>query len=410
MGRDFDVIISGASFAGLAMARALSVALGDGVRIAIVDRVNPSDRPTAGTPRAFALSAGSRRMLEVLGVWGQVAPDAQPVSRIAISDSELEASVRPFVLSYENEIDDGEPASLIVPDASLGSALRGSVLGDENVSMLAPMQAMDVESRTGGARVSFADGRELRCGLVIAAEGRRSALRESAGIKLVSWDYEQLGIVTTVRHERPHDGVAVQHFLPGGPFAILPLTGNRSCITWSEDKREALRILDLDDDGFEREVDKRFGGRLGRIEVVSGRQSWPLSMHLARSYVAGRLVLIGDSAHGVHPLAGQGLNLGLRDVAALSECVCEGVRLGLDVGDGEALARYERWRRFDSTVSAFAFDGLNRLFSNDWTLLRAARDTGLSIVDKLPGLKRMFVTEAAGVRGELPRLLKGEAI
>jgi 2-octaprenyl-6-methoxyphenol hydroxylase len=231
-----------------------------------------------------------------------------------------------------------------------------------------------------------------------------------AGIKTVGWDYPQAGIVTVVAHERPHGGKAVQHFLPAGPFAILPLTGNRSCITWSENREEAERILALDDAGFLAEIDRRFGGKLGALSLTGPRQSWPLSLHLARALVASRVALVGDAAHVVHPLAGQGLNLALRDVAALAEVLADAARVGLDLGDATALARYERWRRFDSWMSAAAFDGLNRLFSNDVTLLRSAREFGLGLVDRLPGLKQMFVTEAAGLSGEVPRLLKGEAV
>jgi 2-octaprenyl-6-methoxyphenol hydroxylase len=261
-----------------------------------------------------------------------------------------------------------------------------------------------------GAELALADGRALSSALVVAAEGRASALRDAAGIKLTGWSYGQTGIVTTVSHERPHGGRAVQHFLPGGPFAILPLTGNRSCITWSEDADDAARILALDDAAFLAEADKRFGGRLGTLALAGPRQSWPLSLHLARSYIAPRLALIGDTAHGVHPIAGQGLNLGLRDVAALAEVVADAARLGLDIGSTGVLERYEQWRRFDSTLSAAVFDGLNRLFSNDVALVRAARGFGLGLVNEFPGLKQRFVVEAAGLSGEVPKLMRGERI
>jgi 2-octaprenyl-6-methoxyphenol hydroxylase len=258
--------------------------------------------------------------------------------------------------------------------------------------------------------VTLAGGRALRTRLLVSAEGRQSSLRERAGIKVVGWPYGQTGIVTWVAHERPHDGTAVQHFLPAGPFAILPLTGHRSCITWSETADEARRILALDDTAFLAEVERRFGGRLGAITMIAGRQSWPLSMHLARSYVADRFALIGDAAHGVHPIAGQGLNLAMRDAAALAEVLIEAARLGLDIGNGEILARYERWRRFDAAVSTATFDGLNRLFSSDNALVRAMRDAGLTLVDRSPAVKQMLVTEAAGLSGDVPRLLRREAI
>jgi 2-octaprenyl-6-methoxyphenol hydroxylase len=244
----------------------------------------------------------------------------------------------------------------------------------------------------------------------VAADGRTSRLREAAGIGVVGWTYAQVGIVATVGHKRPHRGRAVQHFLPSGPFAILPLPGNRACITWTEEEQEGRRIAALDDAGFLVEVEKRFGFRLGEIELLGLRGLWPLEMHLARALAAPRLALIGDAAHVVHPIAGQGLNLGLRDVAALTEVVADAARLGLDIGSAIVLARYERWRRTDAAISAAAFDGLNRLFSNDWAVLRTARSAGLGIVERLPALKQFFVAEAAGLTGEVPKLLRGERV
>ena len=236
-----------------------------------------------------------------------------------------------------------------------------------------------------------------------------SPLREAAGIGVVRWSYPQIGIVTTVRHEKPHQGRAVQHFLPAGPFAILPLTGNRSCITWTEDAARAREILALDDAGFLAEVEKRFGYRLGGIALAGPRASWPLDMHLARSMVADRFALVGDAAHGVHPIAGQGLNLGLRDVAALAEVVADAARLGLDIGSLTVLERYERWRRARTRRSqpppSTPSTGCSPTTS---TLLRTARDFGLGLVERMPALKQFFVAEAAGLTGDVPRLLRGE--
>lgn len=412
--RPFDVLISGASYAGLALARALVATLGPEARIALVDRGgDPLLRgglAGGGDPRAFALAAGSKRMLEVLDVWPRVAAVAQPVGRIEITDSALEAGVRPVLMTYDNDVGGGEPGSWIVPGAALLQALGDAVAADGVAHALGGAEAVAIDGSGPLARVTLGDGRTYSARLVIAAEGRRSKLREAAGIGVVGWGYGQTGIVATVHHERPHNGVAVQHFLPAGPFAILPLTGNRSCITWSEETAEAKRILALDDAGFLAEIDKRFGGRLGVLTLEGGRGSWPLEMHLARAYVGPRLALVGDTAHGVHPIAGQGLNLALRDVAALTEVMADAARVGLDLGEAETLKRYERWRRFDAAASAAAFDGLNRLFSNDWTLVRAARDFGLGVVDRLPALKQMLVSEAAGLTGELPRLIRGERI
>lgn len=406
-----DIAISGASYAGLSLALALAEAL-PGIELALIDPLAPrgSGEP-ARDSRAFAVSASSKHVLSAIGVWAAVAHEAQPVATIEITDSELDAGIRPTLLTYANATESGEPASYILPGATLLAALVDKARATPGLTIVSPPAAVTgYAAGPNEADISLADGRRLSARLVVAAEGRRSTLREAAGIKLIGWPYEQTGIVVTVAHERPHEGTAVQHFLPSGPFAILPLTGNRSCITWSQDARDARRIMALDDAGFLAEVDRRFGGKLGAVTLAGPRASWPLEMHLARAYVAPRLALIGDTAHGVHPIAGQGLNLGLRDVAALAEVVAETMRVGLDPGAPDVLKRYERWRRFDSTVSTFAFDGINRLFSNDWTLVRAARDLGLGVVDRMPGVKRMLVEEAAGLTGELPRMLRGEAI
>lgn len=406
----FDAVISGASFAGMTLACGLSQALGPDFKIALIDRNGAADAAAAAEARASALSAASKHMLDVLGLWPSVQSEAQAVASIEITDSTLEAGVRPVLLTYDNITASGEPASYIVPSAVLFAALRAAVRRAPSVSVIAPAEAVDFASSETDVRVRLADGRELASALLVAAEGRQSRLREAAGIKVVGWDYPQIGIVTTVRHEHPHKACAVQHFLPAGPFAILPLKGNRSCITWTEDALEAKRILALDNAGFLQEVEKRFGGKLRAVTLDGPRGSWPLKMHLARRYIAQRFALVGDAAHGVHPLAGQGLNLAFRDVAALTEVVSDAVRLGFDAGDAAALARYERWRRFDSVVSTATFDGLNRLFTGDAASVRAGRELGLGLVDRIPALKRFFVGEAAGLTGELPRLLKGEAV
>lgn len=405
----YDVAISGASAAGLSFALALAQASDGQLRIALVERSWPP-MAVRGDVRAYAFSAASRHFMAALGVWDEIAPDAQEVRRIEITDSSLDDGVRPVILTYDNATDSGEPATHIVPGAAIVSALAMRVGDFPAIERLAPDEISGFGIDGTGVAIGLNSGRTVRARLLVSAEGRQSALRDKAGIKTIGWSYEQTGIVTVVAHERPHEATAVQHFLPAGPFAILPLPGNRSCLTWSEGSAEARRILALDDAAFLAEVEKRFGGRLGAVSLAGGRQSWPLSMHLARAYVADRFALIGDAAHGVHPIAGQGLNLALRDAAALAEVLIDAARLGLDPGNGEILRRYERWRRFDSAVSTAAFDGLNRLFSSDNALVRAVRDFGLGVVDRMPAVKQTLVTEAAGLSGEVPRLLRGEAI
>lgn len=401
-----DIVISGGSYAGLALALALARTLGSEVSVTIIERQSvPSGE---GDPRASAISAGPRRMLDVLGIWPKVRDEAQEVVEIQLTDSPLEAAVRPVLLTYENRLEDGEPASFIVPNSVLSRTLEAAVDAEPAIRRLRPAEATGFASGDPYVRVHLADGRSIDASLLVAADGRRSRLREAAGIKCVGWRYHQVGIVTRVEHELPHRGRAIQHFLPGGPFAILPLKGNFSCITWSEEAKRAREVLAFDDERFLTEVDRRFAGRLGWLKLAGARASWPLEMHLARRYIGHRFALIGDAAHGVHPIAGQGLNLAFRDIAALTEVVADAARIGLTPGDMSALERYEQWRRFDSSMSAATFDALNRLFSNDVTLMRSAREAGLSLVDRVPELKRLFVAEAAGLSGDVPRLLRGE--
>lgn len=413
----FDVLISGANFTGFALALALAKPFGDDLRIGVIGAergrppfTEPADQRIRDNPRAFAVAAASKSLLEVIGVWSDVSDHAQPVLQIELTDSRLEAGMRPVLMTYDNLTEDGRPASYILPDPVLSTALRRRAEAEPSIAFLGPAWAHSMTSDHDEARVRLEDGRELSARLVVAAEGRQSALRDRAGISLVSRDYDQTGIVAQVRHERGHNSVAVQHFLAGGPFAILPMRANRSCITWSEKRAEAERILSLDDEGFLGELELRFGGRLGRLELVSARRSWPLSMHLARAFTAKRLALIGDTARGVHPIAGQGLNLGFRDVGALCEVIADQARLGLDIGGAQALERYSSWRRFDSVQSAAAFDVFNRVFSNDFVLLRSLREAGLGLADRLPMVKQAFVAEAAGLKGDVPKLLRGEPV
>jgi 2-octaprenyl-6-methoxyphenol hydroxylase len=409
----FDIVIVGGSFAGLALTLALCRSLGPDLRLAVADRVdlraaNPGD---ADDPRAVAVSASSRRLLQALGLWAALEPDAESVTRIEITDSDLDAGIRPVLLAWDNTFGGtaAEPAAHIVPLPALGEALIRAVRAEPAIALLSGVEVIGLKTGDFDNRIEAANGAAVTARLVVAADGQRSAVRQAAGIKVVGWPYDQTAIATTVAHPaREHGGVAVQHFLPAGPFAMLPLPGRRTSITWTEAAAEARRIMALDDADFLGEVDRRFGGKLGPLQLAGGRRAWPLSMQLARSYVGPRLALIGDAAHGVHPIAGQGLNLALRDVAALTEVVADAMRAGLDPGDGIALDRYQRWRRFDALAATAAFDAINRLFSREARLLRSAREVGLQVVDRLPALKRGLVGEAAGLTGELPKLLRGE--
>ena len=405
----FDVIIAGGGLVGRSLALALAGLAPDGFRVALVDAA-PQAVPVSDA-RASAISAASKSLLTVLGVWPSVALDAEPITGIDITDSPLDAVFRSHLLGFDEDgMVGGEPGAFIVPNAVLERALSARLEEMPSIVSIAPQTVSRFAAGPFAVSVTLGNGETLNAKLLVAADGKRSWLREQAKIKCVGWSYPQVGIVTTVAHSRPHGGRAMQHFLPAGPFAILPMTGNRSSIVWTERKERAAEILRGGDAALLSELSARFGHRLGDIAVVGPWQSFPLDMQLARSFVADRFALIGDAAHVVHPLAGQGLNIGMRDVAALTETIVDAARLGLDIGAATQLERYERWRRFDSAFSAAVMDGLNRLFSNDNAPLRALRDFGLGIVDRAPALKRFLVREAAGATGEVPRLLKGERI
>lgn len=407
--RPFDVLVSGGSFAGLALMLALARATEGSLRLALMERAGLTTGEQKADGRAFALAAGSCRLLESLGVWSRLEPYAQPVSGIDITDSALRDAMRPVLLTYETELG-GQPQMFILETWRLKQALAEAVLAEPAIQIIAPADVQGLQRQPGWLDVGLSDGQALGGRLVVAADGGRSALRSAAGIGVVGGPYRQQGIATIVAHDRPHEGRAVQHFLPAGPFALLPLPGQRSCITWTEADESARRIMALDDAAFLAEVQQRAGWRRGALALDGERAAWPLVGQLARSLVAPRLALIGDAVRSVHPIAGQGVNLGFRDVAALAEVVIEGMRLGLDPGDAAILDRYERWRRADGVQAAAAFSALNALFSNDSSLLRGVRDAGLGLVDRLPGLKQLLVAEAAGATGEVPRLLIGEPL
>jgi 2-octaprenyl-6-methoxyphenol hydroxylase len=399
-----DVVIAGGGLTGLGLAIALKQSLGEHFAVVLAD---PGLDRTNDT-RASAIAAAARRLFETLGVWRSLEAQAQPILDMVVTDSNLDDAMRPRFLTFDGEISPGEPFAHMIENAPLIAALLGKAKA-ENVDLRATAVS-GVETSANRAMVQLGDGTKISARLVAAADGARSAIREQAGIATFGWDYGQSGIVTTVAHERDHRGRAEEHFLPAGPFAILPLTGRRSSIVWTEESGLAERIVKLPDDEFHAELEKRFGLHLGDIKAEGPRRAFPLGLSVARSFIAERIALVGEAAHVIHPIAGQGLNMGLRDVAALAEAVVDSARLGLDPGGAATLERYQRWRRFDTMAMGVATDGLNRLFSNRSDMLRLLRDVGLGLVDRLPSLKEFFIREAAGLTGEAPKLLRGEAL
>lgn len=402
-----DMLIVGGGYVGLAVAVATKQAaphLAVEVIEAAPEGVWQKDE------RASAIIAAASHMLEVFGVWDEIAPEAQPITRMIVTDSKTADPVRPVFLTFDGDVEEGRPFAHMVPNVAMVRALRGACekLG---ITIRHGVSATGFSAEAHCATLTLANGDTLQSRLVVACDGVRSKLRDMAGIKTVRWEYGQSGIVTTVEHERPHEGCAEEHFLPSGPFAILPLTGNRSSLVWTERTADADRLVASDDLIFEEELQRRFGHKLGEIRVVGSKKAYPLGLTLSRAFVAPRLALAGDAAHGIHPISGQGLNLGFKDVAALAETIVEADRLGLDIGAIHVLERYQAWRRFDTFRMGVTTDVLNRLFSNDIAPIRIARDFGLGMVERLPKLKSYFIGEAAGTKSpNAPRLLRGEAI
>ncbi len=413
-----DAVIAGGGLVGLSLGLALH---GQGLAVAVVDAALPSATvdPTFDG-RAFAIAAASKRMLETLGLWEKVSHHAQPINDILVSDGRPQDRFRsggpaPHFLHFNprelqgcNE-EDIEPLGYLVESRHLRHALYREVEA-QGLSLIAPVRVQALQAMPDGVEAILDDGVTLKAKVCLVAEGKKSALREAAGIQTVGWSYGQHGIVTTVEHGFDHKGLAQEYFLPSGPFAILPLTGRRSSLVWTERSDLAPVFMNLDEAAFTRQIVQRFGAYLGDVRPVGPRWSYPLGLQLALDYVAPRLALVGDAAHCIHPIAGQGLNLGLRDVAALGQVLVEARRLGLDIGSGDVLARYQRWRRFDTFALALATDQLNRLFANDWGALRLARDLGLRLVNQMGPARRFFMRHAQGAVGDLPRLLRGEAL
>jgi len=409
--RPLDVLVAGAGYVGLATAVSLKQARPN-LAVAIVDAA-PAGVWEKDT-RASAIAAAACRMLDRLGCWDGIAPEAQAITEMIVTDSRTSDPVRPVFLTFDGEVAPGEPFAHMVANKVLNGALRrrAAALG---IDIIEGVAVSSFEAGAAVTKVHLSDGVSLETRLLAAADGVKSKLRDMAGIKTVTWEYGQSGIVCTVKHERPHNGRAEEHFLPAGPFATLPLKPdkngtNRSSIVWTERTADAERLVSGDELVFEVELEQRFGLKLGEIGVEDKPRAWPLGLTLARAFVAPRFALIGDAAHGIHPIAGQGLNLGFKDAAAFAETIVEADRLGQDIGALDVLERYQQWRRFDTVQMGITTDVLNRLFSNDLGPLRQIRDIGLGMVDRMPRLKEFFIRQASGLAGDTPRLLKGEAI
>jgi len=398
-----DVLIVGGGMIGLSQALALASA---GLGSVVVER-QPLETLTAmdHDGRVSTLSYGSAALFGQVGAWEHMADHAAPIDEIRVADNGA-----PLFLHFDHREVGDRPFGFTVENSYIRLALHKALAQVSDVRLIAPANVSMVERDQVCVRAELTDGRVIRAALAVGAEGRNSQLREDAGIRCLSWCYDQTAIVTTVRHEVGHGGIAAELFLPAGPFALLPMRGNRSALIWTEKGDDVPSLLALDDDAFNGEIMARAGDHWGRIECDAPRWSYPLGLQNAERYIDTRLALIGDAAHGMHPVAGQGLNLGLRDVAALAEVLADDARLGLDLGGGEALRRYQQWRRFDALTMLMMTDGLVRLFSNDITPVRLARVLGLSIVNRIGPAKRFLERHAAAMTGDLPKLIRGEAL
>jgi 2-octaprenyl-6-methoxyphenol hydroxylase len=410
----FDVVIAGGGLTGPTLALALSDA---GFKVALCDVEPLQARLDPGFDgRASAIAAANWRQWRTLGVAHRLEPDAQPIRRILVTDGPAPgpsaAAPFPAFLEFSSSDlggEDGEPMGRMIENRHIRRAFA-EALAEREVATFAPAAVVEAVIEDPACRATLSDGGVLEAPLLVGAEGRRSVVREAAGIGTYGWAYDQCGVVATVRLERDHEGVAHEYFLPGGPFAILPLTDHRASLVWSERKDRARALVEASPEAFEAHLARRFGDFLGRPSLVGARTQFPLSLQMAERMVAPRVALVGDAAHAVHPIAGQGLNMGLKDAAALAEVVVAARRLGEDWSSELVLERYARWRRVDAVGLALATDLFTRLFSNDHPALRLARDAGLALVNRLAPAKRLFVREAAGLLGETPRLLRGKPL
>ena len=403
-GMNNDLIIVGGGLNGPALALAAASA---GFSVTIIDALPTAIRSLREFDgRSYALALTSKRLLQGIGVWGAVADHAQPMLEIKVTDGRAGEGADPQMIHFDHaEIEEG-PMGFLVEDRHLRTAFLAAMDGSNLITQIDSARVVAQEIMPDGVTVTLDNGDIVSGRLLIGSDGRGSGTAKRAGLNRIGWGYDQTAVVCAVAHDKPHGGIAHQFFMPNGPLAILPLTGNRSSIVWSETTDRAAQLMTLGDDQFLDALRPAFGSFLGQISLEGARFSYPLGLTLAQSFIADRVALIGDAAHGVHPIAGQGLNAGLRDVAALAQVLSEARARGEDIGAAQPLARYQTWRRFDTTTLALATDTFNRLFSNDNPLLRAARDIGMAAINATPTLRRGFIREAAGLTGDLPKLMQ----
>ncbi|MBT6524896.1 MAG: UbiH/UbiF/VisC/COQ6 family ubiquinone biosynthesis hydroxylase [Marinovum sp.] len=404
MEHDCDIAIVGGGLNGPALALAAAQV---GLRVIVLDATSHKPRKNAKFDgRAYALALASKRLMAAVGVWENVAQDAEPMLNIRVSDGRAGVGASPFFMDFDHaELEEG-PMGYMVEDRHLRYALQAAMQTSPLIEYRLATRVTGQSTGPEGVTLSLANNQKITTRLLVGADGRQSGTAARAGITYTGWQYGQTALVCAVEHDRPHGGVAHQFFMPAGPMAVLPLSARRSTVVWSEKTDSAAVIKTLDDAAFLDVLRPRFGDFLGDIALTGGRFSYPLGMMIAKSYIAPNVALIGDAAHGVHPIAGQGLNAGLRDVAALIQVLSEAKQRGEDFASQPVLARYQLWRRFDATALAVATDGFNRLFSNDNPILRLGRDLGMGMLNAMPKVRRGILREAAGLTGDLPDLMR----